>query len=428
LNKNKLRLKINSKKSVLSGVIEIPGSKSHTIRAIAIATMAEGRSVLRGILDSADTRSAIIAAKAFGAVVIQGGSDLIIDGIGSTPLSEGIHIDVGNSGTTLRIFTALAALFNQEVTFNGDKSIRQRPMTPLLNALRKLGVAVKSENDKCPFIICGPLKGGKATVNGISSQFLTAMLFASPLASEDIEIEVEDLHEQSYVSITLDWLNKQGIRYTNKGLDYFSIPGKQKYKPFDLRIAADFSSATFALCGAAITQSEIEISGLDFSDHQGDKKVFGYLRDMGMEIEEVGDVIRVKGGRLKGIDIDMNDTPDALPALAVVGCYAEGTTRLLNVEQARLKECDRISAIATELNKMGGKLQELPDGLVIKQSVLSGTEVHGYDDHRMVMSLAIAALGAEGITTIDTAESIHVTYPSFIKDMVAIGAQIRILE
>lgn len=413
---------------MLSGIIEIPGSKSHTIRAIAIATMAEGRSVLRGILDSADTRSAIIAAKAFGAVIVQNGSDLVIDGIGNTPLSEGIHIDVGNSGTTLRIFTALAALYSQEVTFDGDKSIRQRPMTSLLNALKKLGVIVKSENDKCPFTICGPLKGGKTTVNGISSQFLTAMLFASPLACEDIEIEVENLHEQPYVSITLDWLNRQGIKYTNRGLDYFFIPGRQKFKPFDSRIAADFSSATFALCAAAITQSEIKISGLDFSDHQGDKKVFGYLREMGMEIEEAGDGLIVKGGRLKGIDIDMNDTPDALPALAVVGCYAEGTTRLLNVEQARLKECDRISAIATELNKMGGKLQELPDGLVIRQSALNGTEVHGYDDHRMVMSLAIAALGAEGITTIDTAESIHVTYPSFIEDMVAIGAQIRILE
>ncbi len=421
-------MKINSKKSMLSGSIAIPGSKSHSIRAIAIATMAEGKSILRGILDSADTRSAMVAAKAFGASVIQKGPDLIIEGVGGKTLPGDIFIDVGNSGTTLRIFTALASVYNQKVTFDGDKSIRQRPMSSLLNALRMLGVEVKSDNDKCPFSVYGPLKGGKTKVNGISSQFLTAMLFAAPLCKGDITIEVENLHEQSYVSITLDWLNKQNIKYQNKGLDYFSIPGGQKYSAIDTYIPADFSSATFVLCAAAITRSEIKITGLDFSDHQGDKKVFQYLSEMGVQIKQTEDGVVVKGGILKGIDIDMNDTPDALPAMAVVGCFAEGTTRLLNVKQARLKECDRISAMATELNKMGGSVSELSDGLVIKQACLTGTDVHGYDDHRMVMALAIAGMGAKGNTIIDTAESINITYPSFISDMVTIGAKINILE
>jgi 3-phosphoshikimate 1-carboxyvinyltransferase len=421
-------LKINSKISSLSGIISIPGSKSHSIRAIAIATMAEGKSVLRGILDSADTRSAMIAAEAFGAIVERENNDLIIQGIGNKEFPENVMIDVGNSGTTLRIFTALASIFNQKVTFDGDKSIRQRPMTSLLNALRMLGVKVFSENDKCPFSVQGPMIGGTTKVDGISSQFLTAMLFAAPLCKEDISIEVENLHEQSYVSITLDWLNKQQIKYNAKGLDYFKMQANQKYRAFDSYIPADFSSATFALVAAAVTQSDIRIKGLDFSDHQGDKKVFDYLRNTGMQISETEDGILVRGGKLKGIDIDMNDTPDALPAMAVVGCFAEGTTRLLNVEQARLKECDRINAIATELNKMGGKVTELPDGLIIEQASLNGAEVHGYDDHRMVMSLAIAGLAAQGDTIIDTAESINITYPTFIEDMVAIGAKINILE
>jgi 3-phosphoshikimate 1-carboxyvinyltransferase len=149
---------------------------------------------------------------------------------------------------------------------------------------------------------------------------------------------------------------------------------------------------------------------------------------MGMDIQKKQDGILVKGKKLKGIDIDMNDTPDALPAMAVAGCFAEGTTRLLNVAQARLKECDRISAIAAELNKMGGKVTELKDGLVIEQAKLKGSEVHGYDDHRMVMSLSIAGMGAGGNTIIDTAESINITYPTFIEDMVAIGAKINTLE
>jgi 3-phosphoshikimate 1-carboxyvinyltransferase len=421
-------LKINSKKSTLTGTIDIPGSKSHSIRAIAIATMSEGKSVLRGVLDSADTRSAMNAAEAFGAKVVHEGIDLIIEGIGKSVLPENVLIDVGNSGTTLRIFTALAAVYNQKVTFDGDKSIRQRPMTSLLNALRMLDVKIDCKNDKCPFTVQGPMKGGTTRVDGISSQFLTAMLFASPLCNEDIIIEVENLHEQPYVSITLDWLNKQNIRYSNRGLDYFEIPGNQEYSSFDSRIPADFSSATFALVAAAVTQSKILIEGLDFSDHQGDKKVFQYLRDMGMQIEESDKGIWVSGTELNGIDIDMNDTPDALPAMAVAGCFAKGTTRLLNVKQARLKECDRISAIATELNKMGGKVTELSDGLVIQQASLKGAHVHGYDDHRMVMSLAIAGFGATGDTIIDTAEAINITYPTFIDDMIAIGANISTVE
>ncbi len=419
-------MKIYSKLSKLSGGIEIPGSKSHTIRAVAIATMAEGKSILHGALDSADTRSSIEAAKCFGAEVEENGNDITILGIGNQPIPGGITIDVGNSGTTLRIFTALAALYNVPVNFDGDNSIRSRPMTPLFSALRNLGAKIEANDDKCPFTITGPLKGGKTTVNGISSQFVTALLFAAARSEADTEIIVENLHERSYVEITLDWLNKQNIAFENKGLEWFKVKGKQSYTSFDGRIAADFSSATFALCAAAITQSEIKIKGLDFSDHQGDKAVFEYLSKMGMDINYHDEGVVVKGGKLRGIDIDMNDTPDALPAIAVMACYAEGTTRLLNVAQARLKECDRIKAVATELTKMGAKVQELPDGLIIEQSELKGTELHGYDDHRMVMALAIAALGAEWETVIDTAESIKITYPTFVNDMVALGANMRL--
>ncbi|MBN1119173.1 MAG: 3-phosphoshikimate 1-carboxyvinyltransferase [Bacteroidales bacterium] len=420
-------MKIYSKASRLNGAISIPGSKSHTIRAIAIATMAEGKSVLRGALDSEDTRSAIKAATVFGAKVDIAGDIITIEGIGNNPVPEGAFIDVGNSGTTLRIFTALAALYNTEVKFDGDKSIRQRPMTPLFSALTNLGAKINSTDEKCPFTICGPLKGGKTTVNGISSQFVTALLFTAPLIKGETEILVENLHEQSYVSITLDWLTKQQITFQQKGFKRFKVPGNQKYSAFDNHIAADFSSATFALCAAAVTKSQIKIQGLDFKDHQGDKKVFDYLKEMGMDIIRLNDGVNVRGRELHGIDIDMNDTPDALPAMAVISCFAEGETRLLNVAQARLKECDRINAIATELKKMGADISELPDGLVIRKSNLKGTLVHGYDDHRMVMSLALAGLNAEGETIIDTAESIKITYPTFVEDMVAIGANMQIL-
>jgi 3-phosphoshikimate 1-carboxyvinyltransferase len=218
-----------------------------------------------------------------------------------------------------------------------------------------------------------------------------------------------------------------GIHFEQRGLEWFRIYGSQKYMAFERQIPADFSSATFPLCAAAITGSAILIRGLDFSDHQGDKAVFSYFEQMGLRVKHVPDGVQISGGKLQGIDIDMNSTPDALPAMAVAGCFAVGTTRLLNVPQARLKECDRISASANELRKMGAEIEELEDGLVIHHSKLTGCDVHGYDDHRMVMSLAIAGMAAHGTTTVDTAESAGVTYPTFMTDMRKIGAKLKII-
>ncbi len=417
-------MEITSLRSKLKGEILIPASKSHTIRAVAIATMADGESFLRNPLESEDARAAFRAAAEFGATIREEDGMWRIRGIGKNISPAASFVDVANSGTTLRIFSALAATGSRYITFDGDKSIRKRPMTPLLSSLSSIGASVKAFQDKCPFTIRGPLTGGKATVNGISSQFVTALLFAAPLAQGDSEIIVENLHERPYVEITLDWLRLQGIEFEHKGLEWFRIRGGQSYKPFDRQIPADFSSATFALVAAAVTKSEILIKGLNFDDHQGDKAVFDYLVRMGMLIRHEKDGVRVIGQNLKGINIDMNATPDALPAMAVAACFAKGTTKLLNVAQARLKECDRIAAITTELRKMGAEVEELPDGLVIQHSPLTGTALHGYDDHRMVMALAIAGLGAEGTTVVDTAEAMAVTYPSFGIDMKALGAEI----
>ncbi len=421
-------MKFITTKSKLGGEILIPASKSHTIRAVAIASMANGCSILHNPLNSEDARSAFKAAEEFGARVKALDKTWIIDGVGGRINKVASFVDVANSGTSLRIFSALAALASQDITFDGDPSIRERPMTPLISALRNLGAEVKTLNNKCPFTVRGPLKGGKTKVDGISSQFVTALLFAAPLADNDTEIIVENLHEKSYVEISLDWLRKQNIEFEQKGLEWFKIKGKQKYKTFERQIPADFSSATFALCAAAITQSEVLIKGLDFSDHQGDRKVFDYLQKMGVELHHEHGGVRVIGKELSGIEIDMNDTPDALPALAVVGCFAKGKTKLYNVEQARLKECDRISAINKELCKMGAKIEEFKDGLIIEQSKLYGAEVHGYHDHRMVMALSIAGLASEGNTIIDTAESVNVTYPSFFEDMNSIDARIEIIN
>ncbi len=421
-------MKLKSTRSVLAGSTLIPASKSHTIRAISIAAVARGVSVLKNPLMSDDARSAIEGAKEMGASVDLG-TNWIIEGIGGAPDQHCRHIDVGNSGTSLRILTGLCSLSEHPVSFDGDRSIRQRPMMPLLAALSNLGAEiVESTDGKCPFTIRGPIQGGKTTINGVSSQFLTALLLACPLAPGDSEIIVENLNEKPYVEITLDWLRQLGIRFEQQGLEWFKIYGKQHYTAFEREIPADFSTAAFPLCAAAITGSELLIRGLDFNDHQGDKEVFTYFERMGMQIRHLAEGVLVKGTGLTGIDIDMNATPDALPAMAVAACFAKGTTRLLNVPQARLKECDRIAAMAKELTKMGARIEELPDGLIIHRSNLKGAEVHGYDDHRMVMALSIAGLAAEGETTVDTAESASVTYPGFVNDMSLMGAQFTTSE
>jgi 3-phosphoshikimate 1-carboxyvinyltransferase len=415
---------ISSIKSELSGEILIPASKSHTIRAVAIAGIANGTSILSNPLYSSDAVSCINGIKEFGAKILQN-ENLIIEGVGGLPKPSCKKIDVGNSGTSLRILTALASLADFPIAFDGDDSIRNRLMIPLLTALEKLGARYETKNGRCPFIIQGPVKGGKTTIQGISSQFLTALLIACPLAEHDTEIVVTELNERPYVEITIDWLLKLGIKFGQEGLDKFYIKGNQVYPSFNLQIPADFSSATFAACAAAITGSEVLIKGLDFTDKQGDKCVFDYLRQMGISIKHTSNGVIVKGGDLQGIDIDMNATPDALPAMAVTGCFARGVTRLLNVPQARLKECDRIMASARELTKMGARIEEYPDGLVIHQSKLTGTSVHGYNDHRMVMAMAIAGMGAGGKVVVDTAESVGITYPTFVNDMNNLGAKLE---
>ena len=215
------------------------------------------------------------------------------------------------------------------------------------------------------------------------------------------------------MELTLWWLDKLGINYKNDCFKSFAIDGGQSYQPFNMQIPGDFSSATFFMVLAAVSGGEIMLQNLDMTDPQGDKLVLSYLEAMGARVIVGSDGISIKGQGLKGIEIDMNSTPDALPAMAVAACFAEGETRLVNVPQARLKETDRIQVMCSELKKLGADIKELPDGLVIRNSKLRGGSVCGHDDHRVVMALATAGLNIDGETVIDTAEAMNVTFPEF---------------
>jgi 3-phosphoshikimate 1-carboxyvinyltransferase len=417
--------------SLLSGSIAIPPSKSHTIRALLVASLADGKSIIRKPLLHGDGASAINAAKVLGARVTERGSDLVIQGIGKNFDSGTDFFDMGNSGTSTNLFMSIAALGTKKRRFDGDHSLRSRPFRHLMAALEKLGAKCSRESKTggdLPFTIQGPLHGGKTTVNGLSSQFVSSLLFTCPLLNEDTEITVENLHERPYVELTLWWLKKQGIKLSHdNNLTLFRIKGGQSYMPFDMAIPSDFSGATFAACAAAMGRSSLTLTGLDFSDPQGDKGVFDILQRMGASVVHgQGGVTVTGGGTLRGQVIDLNAMPDALPALAVAACVAEGETRIVNVAHARTKETDRIAVMCTELAKMGARVEEHDDGLTISQSALKGAIVNGHDDHRVVMALALAGMIAKGETIIETAEAAAVTYPTFMEDFKQLGARIDV--
>jgi len=422
---------LTAKQSILSGAISIPASKSHTIRAVFIASLAKGRSRIQAPLISSDALSAVECCRAFGASIdTSNPQEWIVNGLGGSISGRNISIDVGNSGTTMNLAIGVAALADPqtEVRLTGDHQIQYRPVGTLLQAVNDLGASAASihNNDCPPVIVKGRLTGGTATVECQSSQYLSSLLLACPLAAGTTELHIPLLYEPDYARITLDWLDKQKIAYeTNADLSWFRIPGGQSYKPFSLPIPADFSSATFFLCAAALVGNKVTIQGLDFTDSQPDKAVVDYLNAMGASITETPAGIRVRRSPLRGTDIDMNRTPDALPAMAVTAAFAEGTTRLLNVPQARKKETDRISCMAVELKKLGADIEELPDGLVIHGHSgrdLKPWPVSGWHDHRIVMALSIAGMAMKGTLDIDTAEAMNVTFPEYTKLMTRLGA------
>jgi len=421
-------MKLSVQPAKLSGIVDAPGSKSHTIRALAIATMASGASIIKAPLISSDTLSCLTAASALGAWVKRGDDSIWkISGTGGNLLQPAKTLDMGNSGTGTRLFTALASLARHLISFDGDESLRSRPMSPLLDSLQQLGVSTAATVGKCPVAVQGPLQGGQALVDGKSSQYLSALLLAAPLAPKDTLLLVHDLNEVPYVDITLDWLKREdiSIKHDDQYMR-FEIKGGQHYKPFTAMIPGDFSTACFPLVAAAVTGGKIKIRNLDFNDPQGDKKIFDYMKKMGASIDIDENIVSVRGGRLKAVELDLNATPDALPILAVAAAYAKGRSVFKNVAQARIKETDRIAVMAQELRKMNVMVEEFEDGLAVTGgNIKPCQELDSHQDHRIAMALAIAAMAMPGDSepcAIDGAECIGVTYPGFIQDFTELGA------
>lgn len=419
--------------SVVCGHIAAPPSKSHTLRAILFGTLCSGKTKIHSYLRSSDTTSMINACRSFGATIEPCNDDCIIDGVaGRFPAAEDV-IDAGNSGIVLRFCSTVGALSSRPVVITGDASIRhRRPMKPLLDALLQLNVSAESMRGDgfAPIIIRGPLLSGTTCISGEDSQPLSALLVAAAFAPGPIDIEVHNPGELPWIRLTLQWFDRLGIRYAHDpSFTRFHIPGSSCCTAFEYTVPGDFSSAAFPIAAALITGSDLTIRNLDIHDSQGDKELLSVFQQMGapIDIDENRNVVHVGrvGKPLNGVSVDINPFIDALPILAVVACYAAGTTVIRNAAIARHKECNRIASTALELRKMGASITETADGLVIYPSRLVGTTVFSHHDHRLAMALTVAAMGATSTTTVQNVACISKTFPSFLSDLTALGASIE---
>lgn len=411
----------------LRGRIRPPGSKSITNRALICAALAEGESLLAGALDSEDTRVMIAALRRIGIFVEHDptAASIRVGGSGGRFPADEADLYVANSGTTVRFLAALLTLGQGVYRLDGTARMRERPIGDLLEALRQLGAdAVSEAGNACPPVIVRAhgLRGGRACVAGeISSQFLSGLLMACPYAENEVTLAVEGkLVSRPYVAMTLAVMEAFGVRVASGVGGEFVVWAPQRYKPCRYAIEPDASAASYFFAGAAITGGKVSVEGLSRDSLQGDVAFCDCLERMGCTVEHGQNHITVAGGRLRGIDVDMNAISDTVQTLGAVALFAEGPTTVRGVAHIRHKETDRIHALAVELRKLGAAVEERDDGLTISPGALHGATIDTYRDHRMAMSLATVGLAVPGVVIRDPGCT-GKTYPDFFEDLDHLG-------
>lgn len=417
----------------LEGVINPPSSKNYTTRYLLAAALAEGESLIRYPAESEDSEALQRCLTDLGAVLTREGEHLRVRGFGRQPRSPGV-LNPGNAGAVLRFVMAICAATLSQVTFVTEyqESLGKRPQQDLLDALAQLGARSMSREGRLPITLFGgDLRGGKVTVSGeISSQFTSGLLFAAPLTGERIEIEVTgDMKSRPPIRQTLQVLREAGITVeASDDLRHFVIPAGQHYQAREYVVPGDYPGSAAIMAAATAVPSDVTIERL-FVDEQGERGAIGVLAAMGADIEHDGRRVRIWGGRrLKGGSFDGDPFTDAVLALTAAAALAEGQTIFYNVENLRFKECDRISDYRAELNKLGARVGEERDKLIVEgrpEGVEGGVEVESHIDHRVIMGLTVLALRAQAPVVIKRAEHIAKSYPAFFDHLRSLGARIE---
>lgn len=411
--------------------LAVQGSKSLTNRALIAAALAPGMTKLVNASFSDDSKYLATALNQIGIPVETRDKDDVILVNGGKPLKPDGEFFMGNAGTALRFFTSFVCLGKGQYEIDGEARMRERPIGGLVDALRKLGAEVRYEmSDGCPplAIKANGLKGGKTVVAGdTSSQFISSVLLSAPGAAGAVEIEVEgEVASKPYIEITLDVMRDMGVAVEREAYRRFRIPAGSKYQSKVFKVEADGASANYFLAMAATTAGKARVRGVGSRSHQGELKFAQILEQMGCTVKMFPEAIEVTGnGPLKGVDVDMNDCPDSVQTLAAVALFAKGVTRVRNVKNLRVKETDRIAAIAAECGKLGASVDQMEDGFALTPPKKVGSaEIDTYKDHRMAMSFAVAAVAAPGIVIKDP-DCVSKSFPGFFEQLGTLGIKAR---
>jgi 3-phosphoshikimate 1-carboxyvinyltransferase len=404
--------------SRIDGTLVAPPSKSVMIRVTAAALLADGATtrIFNPTLCD-DALSGLRVAEGLGAAVE------VADGV--VTIEGGLHparrlLDCGESGLCLRMFLAIGALSSEEVTLTGRGPLLRRPTTAIEHPLRALGATCRTQNDRPPVTVCGPLRGGEASVDGaLSSQFLTGLLLALPCAEKDSRLHVENLTSRPYVELTLALLRRFGVRIERMDEDRFLIPGGQRPTVGEWHVEGDWSAAASLLVLGAVG-GRIRVTGLDPDSVQADRRILDILADAGARVARLADGAEVEHGSLRAFRFDATDAPDLVPPLAALACHCAGTTVLTGVRRLRYKETSRAEIVARELSALGVRIDAGADTLVISGGPLRGGSARSHGDHRIAMALAAAAVGARGPVAIEGVEHVAKSYPGFLDDLATV--------
>ena len=415
--------------ALVNGTVNLPGSKSVSNRALLLAALASGTTRLTNLLDSDDVRHMLNALQQLGVHYTLSADRTVCEvvGHGKALVAEGaLELFLGNAGTAMRPLAAALCLVNNDIVLTGEPRMKERPIGHLVDALRQGGANIEylEQEDYPPVRLRGGFSGGDVTVDGsVSSQFLTALLMTAPLAEQDTHIAIKgDLVSKPYIDITLNLMKTFGVTVENDDYRVFHIRGQQQYQaPGDYLVEGDASSASYFLAAAAIKGGTVKVTGIGRNSMQGDIQFADVLEKMGAKIEWGDDFIACTRGELNAIDLDMNHIPDAAMTIATAALFAQGTTVMRNIYNWRVKETDRLFAMATELRKVGAEVEEGHDYIRITPPVtLQHAEIGTYNDHRMAMCFSLVALSDTPVTILDP-KCTAKTFPDYFEQLARIS-------